>query len=250
MSNCRFISVILILSLLFTNLIPLSQALAESPIAFGEIKPAGDVMTESSTGQWVKMKEVYPLLKDTKLKTGEGIVSIITKDGSKIDLSRETEAIINVTDSNYTVTLVGCSKGTLSFNMTPPASLTVTTTQATLSTVRVPSQANIQGMVINSDKGTDIRSISGRITVRPLGLQPKVLNTGESLFASLSDECKAIIAKAPATGTAAGVPSIAGDNTRLLQGLIVGAFFVGGTIVALEAFREEGVASPSGFLKE
>lgn len=246
MKNYRYISVILTLSLIFSNLVPASQVLAEGPMAFGEIKAAGDVMIESSIGRWVKMQEIYPLLKEIKLKTGEGIVFITTKDGSKIDLSRETEAIINVTDSNYTVTLTGCSKGTLSFNMAPPASLTVATTQATLSTVRVPSQANIQGMVINSDKGTDVRSISGKITVRPLGLQPKVLNTGESLFASLSDECKAILAKASKTGIAA----IPGSQTGLLQGLIVGTFFVGGATIAYEAFREKGVASPSGFLKE
>jgi len=241
--NYRSISVILILSIIFSNLIPVSQLLAESPMAFGEMKIAGDVMIESSTGQWVKVQGTYPLLAKTKLMTKDGIVSIITRDGSKIDILKETEAVVSVADSTYNIEILGCKLGALTFNMTPPASLTVDTKQADFLTVRAPSQANRLGSVNNNDKGTEIKSIYGIITVNPRGQEPRKINSGESIFVSMSDECLAILAGLPASGAAA-TPGA----SPLLRGVALGVLFIGGGVVAYEAFREEGVASSSGFI--
>lgn len=234
MRNYRYISIILIFSLIFTNLIPASQALAVSPIAFGEIKAAGSVQIETSTGKWVEMRNVYPLLKNTKLRTGDGVVSIITRDGSRIDLSRNAEIAIDILNKTYNINL---PKGTLSFNITPPESITVITPHVTVSAVTNP--ANIQGMVLCSDKGTEVRSISGRININQPGVQTKTINSGESLFAFSATSGEAATATVPAAGTVAGVE---------IPVLIAGGLVVtGGIVIAVEAFREEEVASPSGF---
>jgi hypothetical protein len=243
MKKYQFISLMLIPCLIFANLISTIQVSAQEPITFGEIKAMGAVQIESSTGQWVKMQDVYPLLKNTKLRTKDGIVYIIARDGSRIELSNETEASIDALNGGYTINLI---KGTLSFNVAPSTPLTVTTRQANVSVIKqtggslvagvgAPTLTNIQGTVFCSDKGTFIKSISGKINVSPYGLQAKILNTGESLFASLESKNNPIAADPV-------------KNTKLIQGLIAGTFLIAGTITAFEAFRSGGrVASPSGF---
>lgn len=250
MNKYRFICMMLISSFIFTNLVSAMQVTPQELMAFGEIRAIGVVQIESSTGKWVDMAAVYPLLKNTKLKTQDGIVSITAKDGSSIVLSKDTEAAIYALNGRYTVNLV---KGTISFNVCPSPSLTVTTKEATVSVtqqiggynslvagVGAPSPANIQGIVFCSDKGTEVRSVSGKMNVSFRGLPPNILNTGERLFASSADLGEGVTAAAaPAAGTAAG--------SKLVSALIVGAFFTTGTITAFESFRGTGVASPSGF---
>jgi hypothetical protein len=175
--------------------------------------------------------------------TKDGIVSIITRDGSKIEILKETEAIVSVVDSTYNIEILGCNLGGLTFNMTPPASLTIDTKQAEFLTARALSQANRLGSVNNNDKGTEIKSIYGIITVNPRGEKPRNINSGESILVSMSDECLAILAGLPSTGAAAPTGA-----SPLLRGLTLGAVFIGGGVVAYEVFRHHGVASASGFI--
>ncbi|MEW6417106.1 MAG: hypothetical protein AB1480_03175 [Nitrospirota bacterium] len=232
--NC-FISAILLFSFIFTNFIPTTQVLAYEPLAFGEIKVSGEVMIESSTGSWMRLQDVYPLLKNTKLKTGDGVAIINTKNGSIINLSKNTEATIEPLNEGYTSNL---EKGTLSFNIniTSNTSLTIITPHATVSAV--PNPSSIKGIVLCSNKGTEVRSISGKINVSFHGLPPKALNTGEHLFVSSETSWEtATAATVPATGTEAGM----GIHTIIATGLVVS----GGLFIAVEMFREEDVASPS-----
>lgn len=223
-----------------------SFAFAE-PVAFGEIKASGYVQIRTSTAQWNRLQKVYPLLKSNGLKTGEGIAAITTREGSRFDLSNNTEAAIEVSDGSYVLTL---TQGTVSFSITPSTSLTVITKDADISVSRqigglfslvagpgVPSLANIQGMVVNSSEGTLIRSMAGRIQVNMKDLQARVVNTGESLFASAGG------------GKSTGMIPLSGEstNTILKQALITGAFFTTGTFVAIDAFRGDGFKSRSGF---
>ncbi len=242
MKKCRFISLVLIPSLIFSNFIFAAHISAQETVAFGEIKAAGAVQIESSTGQWVEMRNVYPLLKNTKLRTRNGIVSITTRGGSRIELSKDTEIVFGALNGGYTINL---KQGTLSFNMTPPELLTVTTVQATVSVV--PNPENYRGMVSCSEKGTEISSISGKVNVGYLGSNTKILTAGESLFVSAKGQVIASAAGAATIGTTAGAAADAAIGTKLLTALIVGTFFTTATITASEAFREERVASPSGF---
>lgn len=232
----------------FLVLVGFCQSLAfAEPIAFGEIKASGDVQIRTSTAQWHRLQELYPLLTSTGLKTGEGIAAVTTREGSRFDFSSNTEAAIEASDGSYVLTL---TQGTVSFSITPSTSLTVITKDADISVSRqiggyfslvagpgVPSLANIQGMIMSSSEGTLIRSMAGRIQVNMKGLQARVINAGESLFASAGG------------GKAAGMVPLSGQgaNTILRQALITGAFFTTGTFVAIDAFRGDGFKSRSGF---
>ncbi|MEW6570642.1 MAG: FecR domain-containing protein [Nitrospirota bacterium] len=219
---------------------------AARPMAFGEINATGNVQMESSSKKWMPLQGIYPLLKNTKLKTGEGVVFISTKDNSRIDLSRDTEADISAEEETFRVSL---RQGTIAFNIDPSASLTVTTKHATVSVEQqianylvagtgVAGVKNVQGMVLLTDRGTLIRSVSGKVRVVANGLQAKVLNTGENLFVSEENE-KIPVAADPADPV---------WTTGHIQGLIIGTFFTSVTISALETFRSKGgIKSPSGF---
>lgn len=233
-----FISVLLIFLFLSMNIVFIPQVLAQESLAYGEIKTSGEVLIESSNGKWLKMRDVYPLLNETKLKTGDGVVIIAMKDGSRIDLSNETETAFKAQNSAYISNL---AKGTLSFRMIPSSILTIVTPHATISAI--PNPSNIQGIVSCTDKGTEVRSVSGKINVS-YNSHKKLLYSGERLFASSADAEGASASAATTGKTIAGVKPLA---------LILGAIVVGaGTIVALSSFGgdggdgdNDGVQSPS-----
>lgn len=241
--------IIFLLAITSANLLSSQNCLAQESYAFGEIKSSGSVQIGSSTGKWVQIQDIYPLLKNTKIRTNDGIVFITTREGSRIDLSKDTEASIEAMNNNYPVNLVN---GTISFNITPSSSLTIVTKNATISVATqvggyyslvagpgAPDLTNIQGMVFSNAQGTYIKSINGRINISGSSLQARVLNTGESLFASADGGDKPL-------GYNPANPKL---STGAIQALITGAFFTGATITAIEAFRGDGVHSPSGFKK-
>jgi hypothetical protein len=248
----RSIILMVVAAFIFINFIPTTQVTAQDPVAFGEIKAGGDVQIESSVGKWVKVHDIYPLLKNTKLRTDDGIVFITTKNGSRIDLSRNTEASIDATNESCTINLV---KGTLTFNMTPSESFIVMTENAIVKVshqdgsnyplvagVGAPAPSNIQGMVFNDEEGTFVKSDSGKINVLLRdGSQQKVLNNGQTLLALKRE-------KRERRRRAAGavVPSDDHDQYAIWkQGLIVGGFLATGAILTPDGFRGEGTPSPT-----
>lgn len=224
-------------------------ASAQDSVAFGEIKSAGGVEIGSSTGKWSRVPDIYPLFKTSKIRTSDGVVFITTKDGARIDLAQATEVSIEAAQGNYSVAL---EKGTVSFTATPSVTLTVTTREATVSVTRqisgdyslvagpgAPSFKNIQGMITTGSKGTLVSSIYGRFAVTGPALEARVLNTGESLFASAEGDGR----------TLAFTPAETGLSTAAIQAMITGAFITGATVTAIESYRGDGVHSPAGFIK-
>jgi hypothetical protein len=220
-----------------------SHIFAQESIAFGEIKASGNVQIQSSTGKWTETQPVYPLLKNTKFRTNEGIVLITTKEGSRIDISKDSELTIDAMSGSYRVNLV---KGTISFNIASSVSFVVITPEATVSVSQqvggyytlvagpgAPNPVSIQGMVFRNDKGTFIRDISGKMNITHVS-KTLVLDTGETFFAAAEGHDKA----------AGALPT---GNANLTKGIIAGAFFTTGAITAFEAFRGTGRASPNGF---
>lgn len=226
------ISIVLIPVFILTNLIPAISVSTQEPVAFGEMNATGNVKVLSSTGQWIDMKGAYPLLKETKLRIADGTVSITTKRGSKIDLLQGTEVAITVANSTYTVDILNCT-GNVSFNMAPPEFITVSTPETTRVIVQkndVPGLNNVRGVVLNKEKGTEVKSLLGKFYVGHHGFKPRVLNTGESVF--VGGECT-VLAVAP------------GEKTAMI---ITGALFItGGVLFATQDFRKDRVATPSGF---
>lgn len=234
----------LIAALFLSFIISSTNVSAKEVMALGEIKATGMVSIESSVGKWVELRDAYPLLKSTKLKTNEGVVSITTKEGARIDLSRNTELSIDAASNSYTLTL---AYGTVSFNIMPSSEFIIITKDATISAGRqvagyyslvagpgAPRLPNIQGMVFSDSKGTLTRSITGRINVSGKGFQAKALDSGESFYASVEGD------KVPP-----GYTPAAGSGEWLAKGLILGGFSIGAGLTANESFRGHGYHSKS-----
>jgi len=161
---------------------------AQNVPVLGEMHSTGKVFIGSSSGKWSPAVQTYPLLQDTGIRTEDGRSSIFFKDGSRIDLSRDTIVSISGEAQNYTIHL---AKGVIAFSMTPVSSLAVSTPSASIS---VNSSANIVqkvgyakasrvlGVISATEKGTEVRSISGRIEVASTATATRTVSSGESIF--------------------------------------------------------------------
>lgn len=189
MRRHSIVSIVLLFVFSLTNIlytIPLASA--QSIAVLGEIKTIGSVFVGSSDGQWIPSGSSYPLLQDTAIRTEDGSASIYFKDGSRVDLSKDTMAVISGSPADYSINL---GKGIIAFNVSPTASLSVTTTSTSISVnskkglvqkVSYEKLGRVLGVVSVTDKGTEVRSISGRILVSTSATESKLIASGESIF--------------------------------------------------------------------
>lgn len=222
---------------------------AQELSVFGEINSSGSVLLKSPNNNWKQIPAVYPLLENTSIKTINGISKIITKNGSKIDISSNTELSIYSKDKSIVTEI---KNGTISFSINPSDSLEVLTKDLKISIINqigssysmvagpaAPNYFNTQGMVIVTEKGTFVRNINGRINVVENGKQVRLLNTGETYYASIDG----------ALPVNPDNPSNISRSTLLLQSIISGLFVTGATIISFDALRGDHhhVESPSSF---
>lgn len=189
MKKQGIISLLILFFFSITNvLISVPVASAQGITVLGEIKTTGSVFIGSSDGQWTASGSSYPLLQDTAIRTEDGSASIYFKDGSRADLSKETMAIVSGSSADYSINL---GKGIIAFNISPSASLSVITASTSISVnnrkglvqkVSYEKQGRVLGVVSVTDKGTEVRSISGRIMVSTSASESKLISSGESIF--------------------------------------------------------------------
>jgi len=242
---------LLLVSFSFIAIAPVS---AQSIAVLGEVKASGKVSIASTGGQWLPAPATYPLLQNTGIKTEEGSAALYYKDGSRIDLSKNSLAVVDGSGNQYTIQM---SKGTLAFNMTPGASLSVMTASASVSVnkknplvqkVSLEKSGRVLGVISSTDKGTEVRCISGRVAIDVTPSETKLLSSGESIFVEAGGKYKVY-------NTQAIVPEKDNDNRKKGgSGEWPGAYIVGGVfattagIISFDVWRgSHGHASPSGF---
>jgi len=178
------------------SLVSVAGAFAQTVPVLGEIKSFGKVFIGSSTGQWSSALPTYPLLENTALRTEDGSASIAFKDGSRVDLSRDTIATISGSSADYMVTL---AQGVIAFNMGPSSSLSVATPTAHVSVnskndlvqkVGYEKSNRVLGVISATEKGTEVKTISGKILVSSSASGTRTLASGESIFVSPDNNYK------------------------------------------------------------
>ena len=212
----------------------------------GEIRTEGTVLVGSSGGQWTAVTSGHPLLPATSLRTEDGIASIYFKDGSRISLSKDTAAVFEGSAGDYSVSL---SKGVMAFNIGPAASLSVTTPTGSISTrnknsivqkVSYEKDGRIQGIISTSEKGTEVRSVSGSLQVNINASDTKLVSAGESVFIGPDSAGHQVVkAQALETRSSTGLSGLSG--TALSLG-ILGAGVTGMAITG--NIPEHSPASP------
>ena len=241
---CRMISFFIVFIFLLVNIAGVS---AQNVAVLGEIQSSGKVFIGSSNGKWSPAMPTYPLLQDTGIRTEDGSASISFKDGSRIDFSRDTVASINGEAPNYSIHL---AKGVIAFNITPAASLSVTTPSAGISVnsrnghilkVGYEKRGRVLGVISATEKGTEVRNISGEILVSASATGSRQLASGESMLVRSKSDFK-VYKTQLAGGAAPGGSGAAG-----ISGEVLGAIYlaVGGTAITVyDKNHPSGNASP------
>ncbi len=257
MSCKSMISILILLVFSFSVIAPVS---AQSIAVLGEVKSNGKVFIESTGGQWLSAPAAYPLLQNTGIKTEEGSAALYFKDGSRIDLSRNSLALVDGSGSQY---MIQMAKGILAFNLASGASLSVQTASASVSVnkknalvqkVSMEKSGRVLGVISSTDKGTEVRCISGRIAIDVTPTETKLLSTGESIFVDAEGKYKVLHTQVLATeksdedrkkGGAFLTGGASGDNITVA---VIGTLFVTTAgIISLEVWKGsgKGLASPS-----
>ena len=238
MQSKTFLVYILLSAFILTNVAPLS---AQSVAVLGEVKSSGKVSYEGTGGQWVPAPATYPILQNTGLRTDDGTASLYLKDGSRIDLSKNSQARIDGSGSQYSVQLM---KGVMAFNIPATASLSVRTATASISVnrnsslvqkVSLEKSGRVLGIISATDQGTEVKSISGRIAIDMSPTETRLVSTGESIF--IGADSTARVYQTQALGKAGSESTLA-------------PWIIGGTMaatVAIFSIFDVFRASPHGF---
>ena len=209
MIHKNIIGMLLLAVFSFSIVAPVS---AQSIAVLGEVKTSGKVFIESNAGQWLSAPATYPLLQNTGIKTDNGSAALYFQEGSRIDISDNSLAVIDGSGSQYTVQM---AKGTLAFNMAPGASLSVMTSSGSVSVnkknslvqkVSLEKSGRVLGIISATDKGTEVRCISGRVAIDVTPTETKLLSSGESIFVDAGSNYKVYNTQAviPGSGGASG----------------------------------------------
>ena len=256
----RFEGIISLVVIMFFMITSVSGVLAQSVDVLGEMKSSGKVFIASSTGSWLPAKASYPLLENTGIKTEDGTASLYFRDGSRTDISKNSLASVTGSASNFSLTL---SKGVIAFNMTSMASLSVLTPASTVSVNAKNSPVQkvslsrdrVLGAIAVTEKGTEVRSISGRIVVSVPAGENRMISTGESIFIGADSSVRvyktqAVAQKDDDDNRKAGAFWLVGDK-GIEYGILGSIWVTTGTAFALGShWHGDGEckpASPSGF---
>lgn len=243
------IAVLLLAAFSFSLVAPAS---AQNITVLGEVRSYGKAFIASTTGQWISAPATYPLLQNTGIKTDDGSAGLYFKDGSRIDISKDSLAVVDGSSSQYTVQL---SKGIAAFNVAPGSSLSLQTPSASVSVnkrsalvqkVSMETSGRALGVISATDKGTEVRCISGRIAIDVTPTETKLISSGESIFVDANSSHK--VFNTQAVGPTGGIiGGGAGGGAGISTGMYVaGGFFLAGAgVLTYQAQRKDKVASPS-----
>lgn len=253
--------------------ISISQASAQSVLAVGEARMKGKSYLKSAGEQWIAAPSTYPVLQDTAIRNEEGSADVYFRDGSRVAISRNSEAVISGSLNQYLINLV---RGSVAFAIAPGASLSVGAGSASVTIngnkkivrkVSHETPGHIRGLVTLGKSGIEVRSISGTVSVAVNDAAVRDLNAGEAMVIGPDNTYKVLMAQAlkddkdkekedkdrkkddddqglgyafPAAAAAAGVAGAGAGGLTLTQGaLLVG--FTGGVAIAIN----DSLASPS-----
>ena len=239
----NFYRIILFSLLAVFSLVNIAGVSAQTVTVLGELQSTGKVFIGSSNGKWTPAMPTYPLLENTALRTEDGSASIVFKDGSRVDLSRDTIATVSGSSADYTVTL---AQGVIAFNMGPSSSLSVTTPAARITVnsksdlvqkVGYTKAGRVLGVISATEKGTEVRNISGKILVNDSASGTRTLTSGESILIGQDNTYKVYKTQSVTGGGANG-------RFNVGQAIVLGAFGAG----AITAYSSAETGSSHTFV--
>ena len=187
--------IISVLTGAFLLLGQLAFSMEPSVTILGDVVGKGSTEMRTAFNKWISISDkAYPLMDGAHLRSGDGMMSSIFRDGARMEVGKNAEIIVSGSRGRYTVDL---GKGKIAFSLPQGISFSVTTPTATIETrvqpnmirtVSTTSQDYVRGSVGYDGKGTTVTALSGTLMIKDAkGAAAHTLTAGNSLYVSGAD---------------------------------------------------------------
>jgi hypothetical protein len=198
---------------------------AEPTIAIlGDVVGNGKTEMKAAFNQWISVSgKPYPVIDGAHLKAGDGAMSIVFRDGARLEAGKYTDFTVAGSKGSYSISM---ESGTVGFSVPQGVALTVTTPTSTIQAhsaapmiqkASLSSQGQVvKGVVSHNDKGTKVMAVSGTLTVRSgIGVAVQTVSEGNAIYIEKTDGGKIITTQMattppPAPATTPPPPAVSG----------------------------------------
>ncbi|MEW6002609.1 MAG: hypothetical protein AB1638_08200 [Nitrospirota bacterium] len=250
----RFNSVLsIIITLLFYS--PAALSMETSLGVLGDVVGSGNTEMKTSFDRWISITgKSYPVIDGSTLRSNEGRMSVIMKDGARMEVGKDSSVTINGSRGNYIINLINGGivfiiPDGINFSVTTPTSIVHVHSEASRARKPILTSKNGQscitkGVVIYDGKGTKIFSINGTLMIKDTtGMAAQTLTAGNTIY--LSETTSSGVTPVQLVEGVKGASFL----TELLKGLGIVTAFHGTSYLAADVMTKEGEKrpSPSGF---
>ncbi|MBI5181969.1 MAG: FecR domain-containing protein [Nitrospirae bacterium] len=168
----------------------LSFSLEPSANILGDAVGSGNVEIKTTFNNWISIAgKTHPVVNGAYLRSGVGRISIILKDGARLELGKDSLIAVSGSRGTYAIDL---KKGRIAFTVpdgiifsvsTPSATVHVPSTTAAMfqKTNSVP-QRSTKGIIRYDEKKTTVISINGKLMVNDPNGGAQMLAAGEAIY--------------------------------------------------------------------
>jgi hypothetical protein len=183
----KVISMVLIILLIYT---PFVFSMDTSVAILGDVVGNGSAEMKTAFDRWISVAgKSYPIVDGSNLRSGEGRMSMVLRDGVRLEVGKNSNTIVNGSRGNYTIHLLSGSVGFIvpegiSFSVaTPTSNVKVQSKTSNVRRITLVSEDNTRGLVIYDGKGTKVISVGGILMVEDTtGKGMQMLTSGNSLY--------------------------------------------------------------------
>ena len=172
----------------------------------GDVVGNGKTEMKAAFNQWISVSgKPYPVIDGAHLKSGDGAMSIVFRDGARLEAGKYTDFTVAGSKGSYSITM---ESGAIGFSVPQGVAFSVTTPTSTIQAhsaapmiqkASLSSQGQVvKGVVSYSDKGTKIMAVSGTLMVRSgIGVAAQTVSEGNAIFIEKKSTGKMMQAQRP-----------------------------------------------------
>lgn len=228
----KFVSATLVVSFLLFSQTAFSLETQLNVI--GDVVADGKAEMKAAFNKWIPIKgKSYPIADGTQLKTSDGKLSVVLRDGVRIEIAKNSLVTISGSRSSYSINL---DNGSLGFSVphgvdfsvvTRTSTVTVPSAEGLIKKVSMEATENTTGVVIYDGKGTKVMSVSGRLLVKSaLGEKSQVVDAGKAFYVAGSDAGYRVTPVQLVETTEAAPVYALSPVPFILGGVVVGSYFL------------------------
>lgn len=186
------IALIVVLAFILTSQVALAGPTIH---VLGDAVGSGKAEMKTAFDKWLSVTgKAYPVVDGTTFRTLEGAVSVMLRDGVRMEMGKQTTLIVNGAQGNYTVAV---NSGTLGFTVpvgtafsviTPTATVLVQQGEGAVGKAGLTPGETVRGVVVCDAKGTKVMSLNGTFLVRNgNGVGTQLLASGSAVYVNCTD---------------------------------------------------------------